>query len=157
MAGLTLASLAALYVESGPDRWGIILALLPFFLIIQHAVFLRIVRRPILVPLAKTSDQPRSGSVPNPNVDSDGDWWRAVLESAKRTTERYFSPGSLAIRYGTAAVAVLIVDLVAFLVLFAESRTSGIEAPATHAASSAPREHMCTCCYTWGVETSRTT
>lgn len=141
LGGIVLGGLVV--VRSSPDqhRWGIVLAFLPYLLIMQHATFLRIVRRPTLTPLPATAaaagpsslagdahpvppddeDQPPLDIAPGPQPDgADEGWWRLVLVSAKATTERYFGPVSLAVRYGTAALAVLLVGLVAFWVLVAE-------------------------------------
>lgn len=156
VSGIAIGGLAYLHASQYQHRWGIILAFLPYLLILQHAVFLRIVRRPVLTPLGKAittpaesvpvppedEDAPPSGPQPeDADADADESWWRLVLESAKRTTDRYFGPVSLAVRYGTAAMAVLLVGLATFLVLFVDasnlkSLTSGEAAPdyAVHAA-----------------------
>jgi hypothetical protein len=129
--GLIMMVLVAVYASAGGKEWGFALALLPFIMIVQHAMFLRNVRQPILVPRQGSKQQQQHGkpAVPDPQhspdghptsraAPDDGDWWRPVLVAAKLTTKRYFSASSLAIRYGASAVAVLMVGLVAFLVVF---------------------------------------
>lgn len=139
LAGIATGGLAILYATSYEHRWGVLLAFLPYILIMQHATFLRIVRQPALKPLRvgaqersagtpdDTSGIPAEDEDPQPVIEADGDdaeasWWRSVLESAKATTDRYFGPVSLAVRYGTAAMAVLLVGLTAFLVLFVDDQ-----------------------------------
>jgi hypothetical protein len=114
--GIVVVVLIAVFASAGGSEWGIPLALLPFIMIVQHAMFLRIVRRPVLVPLKKHSD-----SQGKPDSQGDPDWWRCTLAAAKQATERYFGAGSLAIRYGASALAVLMISLAVFLIFFARS------------------------------------
>jgi hypothetical protein len=62
-------NLAALCAALGYDSWGIILALLPPALIVQHAVFLRIVRRPKFVI---AQDGYRGGPTDQPGEQDSG-------------------------------------------------------------------------------------
>jgi hypothetical protein len=110
LAGVAFGGFVLLRAET-EHRWGIALAFLPYLLIMQHAIFLRIVRRPTLTPLAP-------GAATEP--DDDEGWWRLVLTSAKATTDRYFGPVSLAVRYGTAAISVLLFGLIGFVILLGD-------------------------------------
>src|SRR5689334_14274979 len=121
---VTMVALVAVYAGAAGSAWGFALALLPFIMIVQHAMYLRNVRQPVLVPReappngSPNAEPTSSGPIPAGPTSSHDDWWLSVLRSAKRTTERYFSASSLAIRYGASAVAVLMVGLVAFLFIF---------------------------------------
>jgi len=128
MVGLFAGGIATIYASLGQSGWGFILALLPFILIVQHAIFLRIVRRPVLGARPGDPTRPAAGTHVQPcSVDQDtvdAAWWRSVLVVATQTTERYFGPVSLAIRYGTSALAILLVGVVVSLALFADARSA---------------------------------
>lgn len=137
LAGIAFGGFVLLCGTQYGHRWGIVLAFLPYLLIMQHAIFLRIVRRPTLTPL-EPATVPAGATAAVPPDDEDGavrelvaqpsaatedddeGWWRLVLTSAKATTERYFGPVSLAVRYGTAAIAVLLFGMVGFVMLFGD-------------------------------------
>lgn len=128
LAGLSIGGLALYVIRDYEYRWGLLLAFFPYLLILQHATFLRIVRQPALTPMgdprrddrgAGRDTSPAPATAPEDD-DSDSRWWPTVLENARSTSERYFGPVSLAVRYGTAAIAVLLVGLSGFVVLFVD-------------------------------------
>lgn len=103
------------------ERWGCVLALLPAVIILQHAVFLRLIRMPFRTkePRGKNSDEN------DRNDDSDqmamvDTTLIPVFAAARKNAERYFSSSTLAIRYGTPAVAVAVVGLEVYYLLFVE-------------------------------------
>jgi hypothetical protein len=104
------------------QRWGCVLALLPAALILQHAVFLRLVRMPF-------SKAKASGPRPGDERDDLGalqltagkESLAHVFAAAQKTSERYFSSSTLAVRYGTPAVAVALVGIVVYYLMFTGS------------------------------------
>lgn len=129
LAGLALAGFATVSSARSTDGWGFVLALLPYVLIVQHAMYLQIVRQPVLTPLPADIRSPVKSVSGSDARRDDSDWWRMVLESARATTENYFSPVSLTLRYGTSAIVALVVALVAFLALFADPDILGRATP----------------------------
>lgn len=108
------------------ERWGWALALLPAIMVGQHAAFLRLVRMPFRVPSPGTGD---TRAEPKERRD----YWdemakeaklRPIFAAARRNSDRYFSPSALAIRYGTPALAIALVGLVVFYLLFIENAKS---------------------------------
>lgn len=118
-AGVGVVALVIALVGS-TNRWGYVLALLPAVMILQHATFLRLIRMPFRTDVATTSDQQRRRDVGalKPLVGNDAEALATVLAAARGNSDRYFSASTLAVRYGTPAVAVAIVGITLFYVLF---------------------------------------
>lgn len=105
------------------QRWGCVLAFLPAVMIFQHAVFLRLVRMPFRPkgppgahPVEDHTDHKKAFEQMSTVYNS----LPAVFSAARKNSERYFSPSTLAVRYGAPAVAVAIVGLVVFYLLFVD-------------------------------------
>lgn len=100
------------------DRWGCALAAFPAVMIVQHAVFLRLVRMPF-----RRSDGSEANKQKPDTTSGAGQPERrqSAFTTALETSHKYFSAGTLAIRYGVPAVAIAIIGLAAFFALFTSS------------------------------------
>lgn len=105
------------------ERWGWALALLPAIMVVQHAVFLRMVRMPFRMHMEVSfpeGDPKDCKSV----WDAMGVELKPIFAAARRNSDRYFSPSTLSIRYGIPAVAIALIGLVVFYLLFITFRES---------------------------------
>jgi len=109
-------------------RWGCVLALLPSVLIFQHAVFLRLVRMPFRIKEEKRAAFDRR----DPTMFQQNVRLMGIFATARKNTDRYFSPSTLAVRYGTPAVAVAVVGIIVYFLLFTgeggESKDPNVQA-----------------------------
>lgn len=99
------------------ERWGWALALLPAVMVLQHAVFLRMVRMPFRIYMEASSRAGESKECTN-LWEAMGVELKPIFAAARRNSDRYFSPSTLAIRYGIPAVAIALIGLVVFYLLF---------------------------------------
>lgn len=132
--------LSVLQFAESRERWGCVLALLPAVMIFQHAVFLRLVRMPFRTTKTSNgySNHEQEGAQKavdqmNSQMKSPGNKnLTPIFAEARQNSNRYFSPSTLAIRYGTPAVAVALVGIIAFFLLFVNN--SGTSDPNINAA-----------------------
>jgi hypothetical protein len=124
IVGVALILLVLILVEP-LERWGWTLALLPAVMVGQHAAFLRLVRMPFRAPLT------RDGSSTAGSMEDNESWGamrgedlRRIFAAARRNSDRYFSPSTLAIRYATPAVAIALVGIVIFYLLFVRNAST---------------------------------
>jgi len=106
------AMVTAFVAQYSPEysKWMWVLAALPSAMMVQHAVFLGMVRRPSFSKtIGKNSKEIEAG--PGPWVSG---------EQVARASARYFNPEVLAIRYGVPAFLTAAIVVSGFTVLFAK-------------------------------------
>ena len=77
------------------ERWGWALALLPAVMVVQHALFLRMVRMPFRTHMEASSPGAEPKDCKNP-WEVMGVELKPIFAAARRNSNRYFSPSTLA-------------------------------------------------------------